>query len=748
MKPDTTFETRQAWATRRREAAIVCDWSRGWLAYLMAVVGVLWLPLSSAAQPLSFAAPTESPTGSQPQAVAVGDFNQDGKRDLVVANEGSDEVSLLLGNGDGWFGSPANSAVGDAPVSVAVADFNVDGKPDVAVANGGSDSLSVLLGIGGGAFSPATNCPVGDGPYSVATGDFNGDGKPDLAAANFFSNTVSVLLGNGTGSCGSTTDLRVGNGPNTVAIGDLNLDENPDLAVVNFYDKTVSVLLGDGTGDFAAPVAYPVGNGPSFVAIGDLNVDGKPDLVVANSYTSTLSILPGDGSGSFAAATSVSVLGGPQSVEIGDFNGDGRPDLAVAYSLRNLVSILPGDGALGFGPAMNCIGGTGPSYADLLAAADLNHDGKLDLAVVNTGRNTVSVILNTTVPTPPTELVVSQLSATLSGGNIAISDTEQNAGSYPAGAFTVAFYFAASPASATSGTLIGTRSLTELANGASNSASTWFGIPSSTLRGTYLVCAVSDSGWAVNEVNETNNTSCTSQSYTIGPDLTVSSVSVFISGASIYLADTQRNTGNRWADASVAAFYFAATPSTPTTGTLIGRRNVPGIAAGSQYSSSWTRFTIPDATPTGTYYVCAIADSSGAVDELDEGNNTRCTVGTYAIGPDLVVYGLSATKSGGTLSVTDTQQNIGNRRSAAFSVSFYLSLDKVLNAGDQLLGSRSVPGLAGGGTVSSRTTSFTVLSGVAVGNYYVLAISDSGNVVTELNETNNSKTTVGTYPIP
>jgi hypothetical protein len=398
---------------------------------------------------------------------------------------------------------------------------------------------------------------------------------------------------------------------------------------------------------------------------------------------------------------------------------------------------------------MNCLGGTGPSYADLLAAGDLNNDGMPDLAVLNAGSNTVSVLLNTTVPTPPTELVVSQLSATLSGGSIAINDTEQNTGPYAAGGFTVAFYFAATPASALSGTFIGARSVAGLAaNGASNSASTGFGIPAGTPKGIYLVCAVTDAGWTVNEVNETDNTRCTSQTYTIGPDLTTAGVSAFVSGTGIYVADTERNIGNRWADPTVAAFYVAASPGAPTSGILIGRKSVPGIAAGSQYSSSWTRFAIPDATPTGTYYVCAVGDSGGVVNELDEGNNARCTATGYAIGPDLVVYGLSATKSGGTLSVTDTQQNIGNRRSAAFTVSFYLSADTVFNAGDFFLGSRSVPGLAGGGAVSSKTTGFAVPAGAAPGPYYILAICDAANVVTELNESNNSRATSSIYSIP
>jgi subtilase family serine protease len=343
---------------------------------------------------------------------------------------------------------------------------------------------------------------------------------------------------------------------------------------------------------------------------------------------------------------------------------------------------------------------------------------------------------------------VTQLSATLSGGNIAISDTEQNIGTNPAGAFTTAFYFASSPISATNGTLIGTRSVAGLAaNGASNTASTWFGIPASAPTGTWFVCAVADAGWAISEVNETNNARCTTQSYTFGPDLTVSSLAASISGTNITITDIERNTGNRAANPSVTSFYFAANPNTPTSGTLIGTRSVPGIAAGAQ-SSAATLFAIPDATPTGTYYVCAASDSGAVVAEFDEGNNTRCTAGTSVIGPDLIVHALMATKAGGTLSVTDMQRNLGNRRAAVFTVSFYLSVNTVFDAADRFLGSRSVPSLAGGGAVSSNMTTASIPAGMASGRYYVLAISDSGNVVAELNEANNSKATAGTYPIP
>ena len=113
-------------------------------------------------------------------------------------------------NGAGSFGSATNFGAGTTPDSVAVGDFNGDGKQDLAVANQGSNNVSILLGDGAGSFGSATNFGAGNTPFSVAVGDFNGDGKQDLAVANVSSNNVSILLGNGAGSFGSATNFGSG----------------------------------------------------------------------------------------------------------------------------------------------------------------------------------------------------------------------------------------------------------------------------------------------------------------------------------------------------------------------------------------------------------------------------------------------------------------------------------------------------------------------------------------------------------
>jgi len=146
-------------------------------------------------------------------SVTAGDFNRDGNPDLAVANGSDNNVSILLGIGDGTFNAAVNYAVGTYPRSVNAGDFNRDGKPDLAVANQSSGNVSVLTGNGDGTFNAAVNYAAGTNPRSVTAGDFNRDGKPDLAVANRGSNNVSVLLN-------TSPEIDVSGNGNSIADGD------------------------------------------------------------------------------------------------------------------------------------------------------------------------------------------------------------------------------------------------------------------------------------------------------------------------------------------------------------------------------------------------------------------------------------------------------------------------------------------------------------------------------------------------
>ncbi len=136
--------------------------------------------------------------GNAPGAIVAGDFNGDGKTDIAVANYADNTVTILLGNGDGTFTAAAGSpiSVGTSPDAIAVGDFLGNGELDLAVANSGSNNVTLMLGNGNGTFTQAANSPfaVGNTPVSIAVADFNGDGRLDLVVTDSGDNTVYILL--------------------------------------------------------------------------------------------------------------------------------------------------------------------------------------------------------------------------------------------------------------------------------------------------------------------------------------------------------------------------------------------------------------------------------------------------------------------------------------------------------------------------------------------------------------------------
>ncbi|MGD1072736.1 MAG: FG-GAP-like repeat-containing protein [Bryobacteraceae bacterium] len=367
------------------------------------------LLLAAAGADAQFTAPVGSPfgVGLAPRSVAVADFNGDGKADLAAANSGGNSVTVLLSNGSG-FTAPTGSpfAVGSNPQSVATADFNGDGIPDLVTANSGGNNVTVLLGTGllgsgSGRFTPTPNSPiaVGASPIFAAVGDFNGDGKFDIVTANSGDNTLTVLLGDGLGGFTEAlgSPIMAGTNPQSIAIGDLNKDGNPDIAVANYGDNTVTVLLGNGSGGFTEATGSPFGVGlsPVSLALGDLNGDGALDIFAANFGDNTVTALLGDGTGGFTAAPASPFAVGlkPCSVALADFNGDGVPDLAIADSGNNTVTVLFGNGMGGL------TGATGSPFAVgskpcSVAVGDFNGDGMPDIAAADSGASNVTVLLN------------------------------------------------------------------------------------------------------------------------------------------------------------------------------------------------------------------------------------------------------------------------------------------------------------------------------------------------------------------
>jgi hypothetical protein len=375
---------------------------------LALAIGVFAGPPASASAAVSFTPAGGSPfaVGTAPSELAAGDLNGDGTVDLVVANYSSGNVSVLLGNGSGAFTAAAGSpyAAGDRPNGVAIGNVNAAGGPDILAANYGSDNVTVLLNDGSASFAPAAGSPyaVGSQPSAVVIGNFNAGGAPDLATTNIGSNNVSVLLGNGSGGFAPAagSPVAVGMGPIAETLGDFNADARPDLAVANRASNNVTVLLGDGNGSFLAAGPPPtVGSSPSAISVADLNGDGRQDLAAANRFSNNVSVLLGNGGGGFAAVigSPFGVGINPEAVEIGDIDGDGRPDLATANFGSNNFSVLLGNGSAGFTAAAGTPVAT-TSSPNWLVLRDFNADAKLDFASAIFFGDSVEVRLNTTAP--------------------------------------------------------------------------------------------------------------------------------------------------------------------------------------------------------------------------------------------------------------------------------------------------------------------------------------------------------------
>jgi hypothetical protein len=178
------------------------------------------------------------PVGANPVGVVAMSFG-------VVVTQFNDAGTITVLTGvPGSFKVASNIPVGVGPLGVAAGDFKSFGSArDLAVANNNDNTLSIFYGNGSGGFSAGQVLPVGQGPFGVVTGDFSGDGKVDIAVANKIDNTISVLLGNGTGTFQSQVVLPVGNSPATLAVGNFNGCGPVDLAVTNTADNTVSIVL-------------------------------------------------------------------------------------------------------------------------------------------------------------------------------------------------------------------------------------------------------------------------------------------------------------------------------------------------------------------------------------------------------------------------------------------------------------------------------------------------------------------------
>jgi subtilase family serine protease len=327
------------------------------------------------------------------------------------------------------------------------------------------------------------------------------------------------------------------------------------------------------------------------------------------------------------------------------------------------------------------------------------------------------------------------------GDTLTVTDTTKNAGAGAAAATVTSFYLSTNTTWEATDTPIGSRPVSSLPEGVSESVPATVTVPVATAVGTYYILARADAGLNVAESVENNNVRA-SAAVRVGADLTVTALTAPASagpGDSITVNETTTNAGGGDAPVSSTAFYLSVNTALDAADTLLGSRPVPELEALAA-SAAAVPLTVPPGTAVGNYYVIAKADWSGQVNETSETNNTRVSA-ALKVGPDLTVLTLVGPAAGGAgepLTVTETVKNLGGGATGVTQSAFFLSANGVLDAADVELGRRPLPALLAGAT-DVLAVPLTLPPGTAPGNYYIISSVDPDLVVAEVLETNNVK---------
>ncbi|CAF1443700.1 unnamed protein product, partial [Adineta ricciae] len=435
--------------------------------------------------------------GSAPHAVSVADINLDSKPDIIVADSNLGSINILYNLGEGIVGnrSTYSTGSGSVPSSVYVADVNLDSKPDIIVADYGSNDVSILLNVGNGTFNFQTTYSTGSMPISIIVTDLNLDSNPDIIVANNGSNNIAVFLSLGTTgpatsilttdsttagtvtsssistrstttSTSSTTTTSTTTNSNTttsfnaiivtttsttISVSTATTDTTTSATTSTTTDITSSTtatdtMTTDGTSSttttestsattsattttttdntsdttktssssttsttstsstvtvtgqssvlFTTQMVYATDISPYSVTTSDLNGDNVPDIVVANYGSGNVGVFLNMGNGTFANQTTYSTGPGsaPHAVSVADINLDSKPDIIVADSNLGSINILYNLGNGIFGNRSTYSTGSG-SVPSSVYVADVNLDSKPDIIVGNRGVNNVGVFL-------------------------------------------------------------------------------------------------------------------------------------------------------------------------------------------------------------------------------------------------------------------------------------------------------------------------------------------------------------------
>ncbi|MFN0215121.1 MAG: FG-GAP-like repeat-containing protein, partial [Saprospiraceae bacterium] len=325
----------------------------------------------------------------------AGDLNNDGFSDITAVNEHTDDLRILLNNGNGQFplaSAPIVLGTGSASPSEA-ADFDNDGEIDLVVTTAHNNETRVLFGDGQGGFPHIDKYITGNATRAVVVGDFDFDGDDDILTANRNDGTMNHLKNQGTGLFTISTFNPSGNGESALALADANNDGNADFFLGFYNGQKIALFLGDGLGNFMFSSEMPVTGNPWMLTAADFNGDGFADAASANSQGNNTSVIFGDGQGGLSSSLNLAAVNHlfPLAIDAGDLDGDGDIDLVTSSYSSNNYSVFENDGTGNF------------AQADILPAAlnascailhDRDGDGDLDITGTDEGDDVLILFEN------------------------------------------------------------------------------------------------------------------------------------------------------------------------------------------------------------------------------------------------------------------------------------------------------------------------------------------------------------------
>ncbi|MFI5220732.1 MAG: FG-GAP-like repeat-containing protein [Bacteroidia bacterium] len=372
--------------------------------------------------PSSFAPRIDFPLSTgvfNAQGLTSADLNGDGKPDLIVGSVNTSTIRILKNTSSGTtisVDSPQFLLTSIATVNeIATGDLDGDDKPDIVACptSSAGNSFSIFRNTSTtSALSFAARIDIASSNYpaSVRIFDADGDGKNDIVVINYYSNTISVFRNTSTGigniSFATKVDYSTGSYPGNLDVGDIDGDGKIDIAVLNDGDSSISVYKNNSTSgivSFSSPILLHTPSTPAHAQIVDIDGDGKKDIACTNFYGFNFTIFRNTSSGgtvSFASRVDVPIDTGTayaQGIAIADYDGDGKPDIAASdhnYARVVVFKNATTSGTITSSSFSNkCYYPTGIKPNELITV-DMDGDGDMDIISSNYQGYSVSILQN------------------------------------------------------------------------------------------------------------------------------------------------------------------------------------------------------------------------------------------------------------------------------------------------------------------------------------------------------------------